>query len=183
MPLFQMSRCSNRTRSKSAEIMAFSPSNWAGRSRMIQTGPEQHTINIMLRSLRHVVSLSSAARLPGARRALAQAAYDWRDPLLLKESLTEDEKMISETAQQYCQKRLLPRVIGLLPKSLKCNNDLLTLSDAYRNESYDPDILREMGELGLLGATIEGYGCPGVSDVASGVSLNSIKQMKRTMLR
>jgi len=78
--------------------------------------------------------------------------FDWEDPLRTKDLLTEDEIAIMDTAERYCQERLLPRVL-----------------QAYRDENYDPAILREMGEIGLLGANIEGYGCAGASTVAAGL--------------
>lgn len=54
-----------------------------------------------------------------------------------------------------------------------CEANLDIMTEAYRDEYYDREILREMGELGLLGATIQGYGCAGVSHVASGVWVHS----------
>lgn len=72
--------------------------------------------------------------------------FDWQDPFLLEQQLSEEERLIRDTAQQYAQGKLQPRI-----------------REAYRTESTDPAIFREMGELGLLGATLDGYGCPGVS--------------------
>jgi len=66
-----------------------------------------------------------------------KATFNWADPLLLDDQLTQEERMIKEAAREYAQGKLLPRV---------------TL--AFRNEQTDPAIFREMGELGLLGATI-----------------------------
>jgi glutaryl-CoA dehydrogenase len=94
----------------------------------------------------------AVAAVRGVRRAHT-SSFDWEDPLLLREALTSEELAISQTAREYCQERLLPRV-----------------TEAYRVEHYDRKILEEMGELGLLGAHIDGYGCAGVSNVASGVS-------------
>ncbi len=76
----------------------------------------------------------------------------WQDPLLLDELLTDDERMIRDTAHDFAQNRLLPGVI-----------------EANRHEKFDPEIMKEMGKLGLLGATIDGYGCPGVSQVSYGL--------------
>ncbi|RPA71271.1 acyl-CoA dehydrogenase NM domain-like protein [Ascobolus immersus RN42] len=90
----------------------------------------------------------------------SSAPFDWEDALLLKESLTEDEVAISEVAREYCQEKLGPRVI-----------------QAYRDEHYDRKILEEMGELGLLGATIKGYGCAGVSNVASGLITREVERI------
>lgn len=103
----------------------------------------------------------STTAFPITRRfATNLTRYDWEDPLLLKEQLTEEEIAISETARDYCQEQLLPRV-----------------TEAYRNEDYDVKILREMGELGLLGATIKGYGCAGVSNVASGLITREVERV------
>ncbi|KAF2187338.1 acyl-CoA dehydrogenase NM domain-like protein [Zopfia rhizophila CBS 207.26] len=75
-------------------------------------------------------------------------AKSWRDPLSGKSLFTPEELDIQRTARAYCQERLLP--------------------NAYGDEYYDPKILKEMGELGLLGATMPSHGCAGVSSVASG---------------
>ena len=60
--------------------------------------------------------------------------FNWQDPFLMEEQLSEEERMVRDTARQYAQNKLLPRV-----------------KNAYRNEETDPAIFREMGELGLLG--------------------------------
>ncbi|KAL2151388.1 hypothetical protein VTH82DRAFT_6486 [Thermothelomyces myriococcoides] len=86
--------------------------------------------------------------------------FDWEDPLGSKNLLTEEERAISETAERYCQEHLLPRVLR-----------------AYRDEHYDPKILQEMGELGLLGATINGYGCAGVSTVAGALITRAVERV------
>ncbi|KAK3990857.1 putative mitochondrial glutaryl-CoA dehydrogenase precursor [Cladorrhinum sp. PSN332] len=86
--------------------------------------------------------------------------FDWEDPLGSKNLLTEEELAISETAERYCQEQLAPRVL-----------------QAYRDEHYDARILHEMGELGLLGANIEGYGCAGVSDVAGALITRAVERV------
>ncbi|KAK7736655.1 hypothetical protein SLS53_006861 [Cytospora paraplurivora] len=101
----------------------------------------------------------------GARRSYAAAAasappFDWQDPLNAKSLLTEEELAISETAEKYCQEKLLPRVL-----------------QAYRDETYDRQILNEMGSLGLLGATIDGYGCAGASTVAGGLITKAVERV------
>lgn len=99
--------------------------------------------------------------LPAPRQyATAAPRFDWEDPLLAKTLLTEEELAISETAEKYSQERLLPRVL-----------------QAYRDENYDRTILSEMGELGLLGATIQGYGCAGVSTVAGGLITRAVERV------
>merc|ERR1712000_375684 len=94
------------------------------------------------------------------RHASTPAAFQWQDPLNLSNFLTEEEQAIQETAHSCCQERLLPRVL-----------------EAYRQEDYDKTILQEMGELGLLGATIKGYGCAGVSSVASGLITREVERV------
>ncbi|PVH99064.1 glutaryl-CoA dehydrogenase-like protein [Periconia macrospinosa] len=96
----------------------------------------------------------------GIRCLHAAAPFDWKDPLGVSNMYTEEELAIAETAESYCQERMLPRVL-----------------DAYRNEDYDPKILEEMGELGFLGATIQGYGCAGVSNVASGLITRAVERV------
>ncbi|KFY10298.1 hypothetical protein V491_07727 [Pseudogymnoascus sp. VKM F-3775] len=106
--------------------------------------------------------LAAAAR-PSVRSYATPAAatkYQWTDPLGSQNLLTEEELAVSETAESYCQEQLMPRVL-----------------EAYRNENFDKNILKEMGELGLLGATIEGYGCAGVSSVASGLITRAVERV------
>ncbi|OBZ85279.1 Glutaryl-CoA dehydrogenase, mitochondrial [Choanephora cucurbitarum] len=86
--------------------------------------------------------------------------YNWEDPLNLEKLLTEDEVAVRDAAKSYCQERLLPRVI-----------------QAYRNETFDRDIMYEMGELGFLGSTIDGYGCAGVSSVAYGLTAREVERV------
>ncbi|WP_293867677.1 acyl-CoA dehydrogenase family protein, partial [Sphingomonas sp. 67-36] len=79
-------------------------------------------------------------------------AFDWSDPFFLDDQLSDDERMVRDTARAYAQDKLAPRVI-----------------DAFANEVTDPAIFREMGELGLLGPTVpEQYGGVGASYVAYG---------------
>ena len=78
--------------------------------------------------------------------------FSWEDPLLLDAELTEDERMVRDSARAYCQDKLMGRVL-----------------EANRHEKTDPAIFREMGELGLLGCTIEGYGCAGTNYVTYGL--------------
>ncbi len=84
----------------------------------------------------------------------------WEDVLLLDQQLTDEERMIRDMARNYAQEKLMPRVL-----------------DANRNENFDPEIMREMGELGLLGSTIEGYGCAGVSYVAYGLVSREVERV------
>lgn len=87
--------------------------------------------------------------------------FQWDDPFLLEDQLTEDERMIRDTARAYAQERLQPRVIA-----------------AYREESTDPEIFREMGELGLLGVTVsDTYGGVGASYVAYGLVAREVERV------
>ncbi|THV78806.1 glutaryl-CoA dehydrogenase-like protein [Aureobasidium pullulans] len=115
--------------------------------------------SVARRTARQLGSRGPAASV-ARRYAHAPVAFDWKDPLNASNMFTEEELAISETAESYCQERMLPRVL-----------------DAYRNEDYDRKILEEMGELGLLGATIEGYGCAGVSSVASGLITRAVERV------
>ena len=91
----------------------------------------------------------------------AKAAFQWDDPLLLDQQLTEEERMVREAAAAYCQEKLATRVVK-----------------AFREESTDPAIFREMGELGLLGPTIpEQYGGPGLNYVAYGLIAREVERV------
>ncbi len=85
---------------------------------------------------------------------------NWDDILLLDEQLTEDERMIRDMTRQFAEERLMPGII-----------------EANRNEIFDPGLMREMGELGLLGPTIEGYGCSGVGYVAYGLVAREVERV------
>ncbi len=86
------------------------------------------------------------------------ARFNWEDPFQMQDLLSEEERLVRDTARQYAQEQLLPRV-----------------REAYRREHTDPAIFREMGALGLLGATIEGYGCAGVNYVCYGLMAREIE--------
>jgi glutaryl-CoA dehydrogenase len=90
----------------------------------------------------------------------ANAGFVWDDPLLLEDQLAEDERMVRDTARAYAQEKLLPRV-----------------RDAFRHELSDPSIFREMGELGLLGTSIEGYGCAGLNYVCYGLIAREVERI------
>lgn len=78
--------------------------------------------------------------------------FDWQDALRLDDLLTEEERMVRDSARQYAEEKLAPRII-----------------QANRTESFDVSVMREMGELGFLGATIEGFGCAGIGYVSYGL--------------
>ena len=85
---------------------------------------------------------------------------NWQDPFELDSQLSEEQRMVRESAKQYAQSSLAPRV-----------------KQAFREESTDPNIFREMGKMGLLGATIDGYGCPGVDYVCYGLIAREIERV------
>ena len=89
-----------------------------------------------------------------------EVPFNWKDPFLLEEQLTEEERMVRDTAKQYAQNQLLPRV-----------------REAYRHEKTDPEIFREMGRLGLLGPMIDGYGCAGMNYVCYGLIAREIESV------
>ncbi|MBM2885214.1 acyl-CoA dehydrogenase [Chromobacterium phragmitis] len=89
-----------------------------------------------------------------------RAAFSWEDPLLLQGQLSDEERLVQQSAHEYCQERLLPRVLT-----------------ANREERFDREIINEMGELGLLGCTIEGYGCAGLSHVAYGLVAREVERV------
>ena len=88
------------------------------------------------------------------------ATFNWEDPFLIDQQLSNEERMVRDTARQYSQEKLLPRV-----------------QMAFRNETTDRAIFNEMGELGLLGSTIDGYGCPGVNYVSYGLIAREVERV------
>ena len=92
---------------------------------------------------------------------MSKASFNWADPLLLDTQLSEEERMIRDAAAEYAQGRLMPRI-----------------HDAFRNETTDPAIFREMGELGLLGITIpEEYGGANLNYVSYGLIAREIERV------
>jgi glutaryl-CoA dehydrogenase len=95
------------------------------------------------------------------RSAPAPASFNWEDPFLLDDQLSEDERLIRDTARGFAQESLLPRIV-----------------EAYAQEKVEPEVFREMGALGLLGVTIpEEYGCAGTSYVAYGLVAREIERV------
>jgi glutaryl-CoA dehydrogenase len=104
---------------------------------------------------------------PSAERTASAAAkksrftpFKWDDVLRLDEQLTEDERAIRDAAHSYCQEKLFPRVL-----------------EGNRHERFDREIMNEFGEMGFLGATLEGYGCAGVSYVAYGLISREVERV------
>jgi len=101
--------------------------------------------------------MSAGAAEAGAMGA-ARAAFRWEDPFLLEEQLSEEEKLVRDTARAYARGKLLPRVV-----------------EATRREHFHREIMNELGELGMLGSTIEGYGCAGVNYVCYGLAAREVE--------
>ncbi|MGA0128381.1 MAG: acyl-CoA dehydrogenase [Burkholderiales bacterium] len=89
-----------------------------------------------------------------------QNSFDWKDPFRFVDQLNEEETLIAQSAAEFCSDRLAPRII-----------------EANRNESFDRNIFDEFGEMGFLGATIQGYGCPGVNHVSYGLIAREIERI------
>ena len=87
-------------------------------------------------------------------------AFVWDDPLRFDAQLHDDERHVRDAARAYCQEKLFPRVL-----------------EANRHERFDREILREMGALGFLGSTIEGYGCAGVNNVSYGLVAREVERV------
>ena len=90
--------------------------------------------------------------------ATHRPTFEWSDPFLLHDQLTEEEQMVQRSAHDFCQSELMPGIL-----------------QANRHENFDRNIMRQMGELGLLGVTIDGYGCAGLSSVAYGVIAKEVE--------
>jgi len=91
---------------------------------------------------------------------IQKAEFQWMDPLLIHDLLTDDERLIQDTVARYCQDRLQPRIL-----------------EANRKETVDRDIFYEMGELGMLGSTIQGHGCAGLNYVCYGLIAREVERV------
>ncbi len=104
---------------------------------------------------------SAVQTAPAAAPASTKASFAWEDPLLLDDQLNEEERMLRDAARDYCQDKLMPRIL-----------------EANRHERFDPEVMREMGELGLLGPTIpEAYGGAGVNHVSYGLIAREVERV------
>ena len=108
--------------------------------------------------LKRGVLAKSVVRNAGAVRAAS--SFDYSDALQLRSQLTEEENMIWDTANAFCQDKLLPGVIK-----------------ATREETFDRDIMKQFGEMGFLGPTLEGYGCAGLGYVSYGLIANAVERV------
>ncbi|WP_374655736.1 acyl-CoA dehydrogenase [Dongia sp.] len=90
----------------------------------------------------------------------AKPEFKWEDPLFLDAQLTEEERLVRDTARNYAQDKLMPRIL-----------------EANRHERFDREIMNELGELGLLGSTIDGYGCAGTNYVSYGLVAREVERV------
>lgn len=86
--------------------------------------------------------------------------FNWEDPLGLESNLSEDELLVMNSAREYCQEKLMPRIL-----------------EANRHEKFDREIMTEMGELGLLGVTVHGYDCAGLNYVSYGLIAREVERV------
>jgi len=91
---------------------------------------------------------------------LVAGQFRWQDPFLLEDQLSDDERMIRDSAHRYAQERLMPRILM-----------------QHRHEEFERDVLPEMGALGFLGSFIDGYGCAGISFVGSGLIMRELERV------
>ena len=103
----------------------------------------------------------SAPQPSATVKSATRARFAWDDPLLLNDQLSEEERMVRDTARDYAQDKLMPRIL-----------------EANRNEIFDRDVLSEMGALGLLGSTLEEeYGCAGLNHVCYGLVAREVERV------
>lgn len=116
----------------------------------------------MIRNLitKNIARVQARPFSSSTRLLAGKTQFNWEDPFRLDTLLTEEERAISESAREYCQERLYPRVL-----------------EGYRTEEFDKSMMREMGEIGLLGPTIQGYGCAGVGTVAYGLIAREVERV------
>jgi glutaryl-CoA dehydrogenase len=100
----------------------------------------------------------AAAAMPS--RSSGKPVFDWQDPLLLEDVLSEEERMLRDSVRDFCQEKLMTRVL-----------------EANRHEHFHREIMTEMGALGLLGPTIRGYGCAGVNYVSYGLVAREVERV------
>ncbi|PVU95235.1 hypothetical protein BB561_001935 [Smittium simulii] len=117
----------------------------------------------MLGSLRLTSIKNTASALKPLTRAAyssksGMVKYNWEDPLDLASQLTEEEQIVQNAVKSFCQEKLMPRVL-----------------ENFRNETFDKKMFEEMGEVGMLGSTIDGYGCAGTSYVSYGLAAREVE--------
>jgi glutaryl-CoA dehydrogenase len=104
--------------------------------------------------------MNVVTQVAGQAKKSSLPPFQWDDPLLLDEVLTEDERMIRDTARAFCQEKLLPRV-----------------QEAFRKEHFHREIMNEFGEMGFLGATLDSHGCAGVGYVSYGLMAREVERV------
>ena len=102
----------------------------------------------------------TASAIDIASVTLTGGAFAWDDPLALESLLTEEERLIRDSARVYAQEKLMPRIV-----------------QANRHETFDLAVMRELGEMGFLGATLHGYGCAGIGYVAFGLIARELERV------
>ncbi|KAF5908150.1 glutaryl-CoA dehydrogenase, partial [Clarias magur] len=124
--------------------------------------PQRCVLTSGLRAQSTVAQTQKESQKGGEKKQVKalKAQFNWRDALNLESLLTEEEIMIRDTFRTYCQEKLMPRILM-----------------ANRNEVFNREILNEMGELGVLGPTIKGYGCAGTSYVAYGLIAREVERV------
>ncbi len=90
----------------------------------------------------------------------SRPAFSWADPFLFHDQLSEDERIVADAARTFCDEKLMTRVL-----------------EANRHERFDREVFREMGEMGFLGSTIDGYGCPGINHVSYGLIAREVERV------
>ena len=106
------------------------------------------------------MTAAPAAEIAPKKPTNLRPSFDWQDPLMLEEQLSEEERMVRDAARDYCQDKLMPRVL-----------------EGNRHEIFHREIMNEMGELGFLGSTIDGYGCAGVNYVCYGLVAREVERV------
>lgn len=107
------------------------------------------------RALSRSLATSSLKKGP-----VSEVPFNWQDPFELDHLLSDDEKMFRDTFNAYCQEKLMPRIV-----------------ESNRHETFDREIFYELGELGVLGPTIQGYNCAGTTNVAYGLLAREIERV------
>lgn len=115
---------------------------------------------LQLRSQGTAAPSTQTTETEAPRKKRVEPKFDWKDPLSLESLLTEDEIIMRDQFKDYCQEKLMPRIV-----------------QSNRHEIFHPEIIPEMGELGVLGPTIKGYGCAGAGYVTYGLLTRELERV------
>jgi glutaryl-CoA dehydrogenase len=107
-----------------------------------------------------MININKFSPIKKYNRIISRNLFNYKDPFLLDQQLTDDEKSIKDLTQQFSNDYLLPKIVS-----------------SFRNENFDRNIIKEMGNLGLLGPTINGYGCAGTNYVSYGLIMREIERV------